>query len=257
MAKFQGRDIEFKDNQKATFGTDDDSSIYWDGSDLNISTTVKGIDPTEDSHLVTKRYLDGELATVSGGIIQDHSSLTGLTEDDHLQYLLANGNRQLSGNWMAGNHSITAKEFYGNGATLSGIPYIDGDDVYFYDSTRNKTLSVSIIQISCGRNSANTTNQYLRTMDGVPMNQTGIPLLYNVTLVGASMAGARNDQSWTAHLRINGSATNLASLSINNAYENHTWSADVDLSEGDRVQVYMSGTNINYPQVTMYFRRRK
>lgn len=152
------------------------------------------------------------------------------------------------------------KELYigdGVGNVLIGPAYIDSGEVYYYDSSRSKDLGVAVIQIGCGRNSANTTDQYLRTFNGTPMNQTGVALPYDATLIGGSMMGSRNDQSWTVRLRKNGSSTNLASLSITNAYENHVTNSNIDFDAGDRIQIYMEGTNINYPQVRMFFRRRK
>lgn len=198
--------------------------------------------------------------TASGVEFSDiaHGDLTGLSDDDHSQYLLTDGSRPLSGDWNYGSASISGTgNFYGNGATLSGISYIDNDDVYFYDATRGKTLSTFNIQIGCGRNSSNTTSQFLRTFNGTPMNITGIPLPFDATLVGIIMAGSRNDQCWTAQVRKNNIPTVITSLSITNAYENHTWSENVDFSDGDRIQVRMSGTNINFPQVRLFFRRRK
>lgn len=202
MAKFTGKNIEFKDLQKAIFGSEDDSAIYWDGDQLVITTVASGVDPTADGHLITKRYLE---------------------------------------------------------TTTSGIPYIDEDDgdVYFYDPTREKDLGVAILEIGCGRNSANTTNQYLRTYNGTPMNQTGIALPWDATLIGGAAMGAVNTQTWTVRLRKNDSATNIASLTVTNSYEAHVTNADIDFDEGDRIQIYMEGTNINYPQARLYFRRRK
>jgi len=89
------------------------------------------------------------------------------------------------------------------------------------------------------------------------MNKTGVSLPFDATLVGISISGQRNNQTWTAQVRKNGSATVLDSLGITNAYENHTWSLDTDFSAGDRIQVYMSGNNINNPHVELFFRRRK
>lgn len=259
MAKFSSKNVEFKDNQKAIFGTEDDSAIYWNNNnaELTITTVVSGVDPTADGHLVTKRYIDNELATVSGGIVQDHGGLTGLGDDDHPQYLRVDGTRGLSGDWDAGDYSITAKEFYGDGSTLSGIAYVDGDDVYFYDTTRSKTLGVAIIEVFGGRESVATTNQYLRTVDGIPFNQSGTVLPWDATLIGIALSEQDNNQTWTLQVRKNNSATSLASLTITNAYENHDWSQDVDFSVGDRIQLYLSGTSIDYPQAKAYFRRRK
>lgn len=135
---------------------------------------------------------------------------------------------------------------------------IDGGDVYFVDSTRgNKQLSVDTIEIGCGRNSLNTTNQYLRTYNGTPMNLTGIPLPFDATLVGITMTGSSNIQTWTAEVRRNDFATVIDSLTITNAYENHTWSKNIDFNEGDRIKIYCNGTNISHPQVRTFFRRRK
>jgi hypothetical protein len=72
MAKFTSKNIEFKDGQKAIFGTDDDSSIYWnnDNTELTITTVVSGVDPTEEGHLVTKRYADQLVASDTGDFLE-------------------------------------------------------------------------------------------------------------------------------------------------------------------------------------------
>ena len=77
---------------------DDDHTQYvlTDGT-RGFTGTVSGIDPTESYHLATKWYLDNELATVSGGIVQDHGGLQGLGDDDHPHYTLADGTRAFTG----------------------------------------------------------------------------------------------------------------------------------------------------------------
>jgi hypothetical protein len=66
VAKFSSKGIEFKDYQKARFGTDDDAELYWDDArdEMTITTVISGVDPTEPGHLTTRRYVDD--ATVSG-----------------------------------------------------------------------------------------------------------------------------------------------------------------------------------------------
>jgi hypothetical protein len=70
--------------------------FYWDdsNSELVMESRVVGVDPTKDSHLTTKSYVDNEIATlsgiistISGGGTSDHGSLIGLLDDDHPQYL--------------------------------------------------------------------------------------------------------------------------------------------------------------------------
>ena len=75
MAKITSKNIEFKDGQKAIFGDNDDSAIYWDGpaGNLVITTTASGVDPIDAGHLVTKRYLEDYVDTVSGTI--EHGNL--------------------------------------------------------------------------------------------------------------------------------------------------------------------------------------
>jgi hypothetical protein len=47
----------------------------------------------------------------------DHGETTGLTDDDHTQYLLVNGTRALSANWDAGNYEIRSSTFESDVAT--------------------------------------------------------------------------------------------------------------------------------------------
>jgi len=79
-------------------GLDDDDHTQYvptDGS-RGFTNTVSGVDPIQLYHLATKNYIDTELATVSGGIVQDHGGLTGLADDDHTHYSLVDGTRAFS-----------------------------------------------------------------------------------------------------------------------------------------------------------------
>ena len=60
MAKFSYNSKELKDDERVIFGTDDDAFIEWDevGNQLEVSTVVSGVDPTEDWHLTTRYYVD-------------------------------------------------------------------------------------------------------------------------------------------------------------------------------------------------------
>lgn len=71
MAKFTSQNVEFKDGQKAIFGTDDDSSIFWSANHnhLVISTVVSGIEPIQPGHLVTKHYVDESLSYITGSVM--------------------------------------------------------------------------------------------------------------------------------------------------------------------------------------------
>ena len=61
-------------------------------------------------------------ATASGSSVNDHGGLGGLTDDDHAQYLLADGTRSLSGNMtVAANVTIDGRDLSVDGVKLDGI----------------------------------------------------------------------------------------------------------------------------------------
>lgn len=57
------------------------------------------------------------LVAGASGAVTDHGALTGLSDDDHTQYLLANGTRALSANWDAGSFEVRAETFESDVAT--------------------------------------------------------------------------------------------------------------------------------------------
>jgi hypothetical protein len=148
----------------------------------------------------------------------------------------------------------------GSSGTSGNTPniYVDSTsgDVYFYDDTRLKNLDVAIIQQDGGRNSNSVTNIYLAGEASTPWNLNGFVLPWNATLIAMSMSENVNTQTWTAEVRKNGSLTVLDSLIITNQYTNYNDSKNIDFNAGDRVQIYCNGTSIDYPHVTLFFRRR-
>lgn len=112
-----GLDADLLDGQTGSYyldrtnhtGTQTASTI----SDFNESSqdSVGGI--LTDTTSVNFTYDDlGNLITadvLAGGV--DHGSLSGLGDDDHPQYLLANGTRALTGNWDSGSFEIRAQTF--------------------------------------------------------------------------------------------------------------------------------------------------
>jgi hypothetical protein len=77
--------------------------VLGDLTDVDLVTT-----PPADGMVLTHRagqWLPEEPGAGGDGVT-DHGALTGLEDDDHPQYLLADGNRPLTGNWSAGGHRI-------------------------------------------------------------------------------------------------------------------------------------------------------
>lgn len=148
----------------------------------------------------------------------------------------------------------------GSSGTSGETPniYIDSTsgDLYFYDPVRGKNLGSALIQQGVGRNHPTVTDQYLRLEGDVPSNLNGFVLPWNATLVALSMSGNSNTQTWTIEVRKNGGGVAQDSLTITNQYSNYSNTNNVNFNAGDRIMVYCSGTSIDYPYATLFFRRR-
>jgi len=110
--------------------------------------------------------------------------------------------------------------------------------LYEYDDVRTKWLSVQKISLFFGR-SGNTKNQYLSFGVGtLASNNSGFRIPRNATIVSLS---GQLDASGTCDMRIrkNGTATNIATLSIAAAQGAHDNTINVDLSAGDFLHSYL------------------
>jgi len=108
---------------------DDDHTQYLLRTDFTTYSGAMVVDWT-----AADVVLDTKIDTTSGtlqnqidGLSIDHGDLTGLGDDDHTQYLLADGSRDLAGDWdfstytISGTGDIYAGNLYGNGAGLTGV----------------------------------------------------------------------------------------------------------------------------------------
>lgn len=89
----------------------------WKDSDWVITTPNEGfvcwVEDENKSYLYNDAYPGGEWVAMSSTV--NHSALKGLANDDHAQYLLHDGTRNMSGNLHMGNNNIT------NVGTVDGI----------------------------------------------------------------------------------------------------------------------------------------
>ncbi len=58
-------------------------------------------------------------STFAGSLATDHGSLAGLADDDHTQYLLADGSRALAGAWDMGSQNLTNVDI--DSGTINGV----------------------------------------------------------------------------------------------------------------------------------------
>jgi len=177
----------------------------------NIGTTAPTVnDDTGDGYAVESRWfnttankeyvcLDATLTaavwveTTGGGGVTDHGALTGLTDDDHTQYLLASGSRAMSGNLNLNYKDIIGVHtLYGHddehvlhlqgGASGSHGPYIalvpedqytpDPGYISFYATNAAKTGQVCALEIA-----GVTDTPRLRIMHGLCMSSKKIESL--------------------------------------------------------------------------------
>ena len=130
------------DHGELTGLADDDHTQYSLADGTRAFTgTVSGVDPTETAHLTTKGYVDTAVG-VSGAI--DHGNLTGLADDDHTQYLLANGTRELSADWHVGDYDVTTSGAVGIGSDPGGFSlYVAGTGFGLFNAGETRGISVN------------------------------------------------------------------------------------------------------------------
>lgn len=147
-------------------GDDDHTQYVLANGTRSFSSTVGGVTPTSDAHLTTKGYVDGEISTVSGvlqneinSIVTDHGELTGLSDDDHSQYILVDGTRGFT-NTVSGVYPATPTD-------LATAEYVDdlvgsvgtGLDLYGREAVANaaSTVTVSFDDLSTTDYTVNVT----------------------------------------------------------------------------------------------------
>lgn len=111
----------------------------------------------------------------------DHGALTGLSDDDHTQYLLAAGTRALTGAWDAGSFQIRAETFQSDVATGTA-------PLVIASSTKVTNLNADLLDDQSGAyylDLANATGTLT-----VPKGGTGVSTLTDNSLLVGAGAGA-------------------------------------------------------------------
>ncbi|RPJ55976.1 MAG: hypothetical protein EHM12_11110 [Dehalococcoidia bacterium] len=72
MAKFRSGDLILRDSQYVIFGDDSDAHIGFNGTELEINSTVSGVDPVNSYDLATKNYVDNHVPTISGYVTEEY-----------------------------------------------------------------------------------------------------------------------------------------------------------------------------------------
>ena len=128
--------------------------------------------------------------------------------------------------------------------------------VYDKSNARNAWLSVArLAMMFTGRDSATNTNEYARLGGAFTSNQSSARLIKNMKLVGISIQ-TNGNATWTARVRRNGVATNLASLAATAAPGAVDDTLNVDFAANDKIDVFIEGSLVNRPVIMLVFAER-
>jgi len=201
MAKFNQQHLKLKDDKRVYFGTSDDSSIYWDGADLQVTTTLSGVTPTAAGHLSTKAYVDAL------------SFLSNIVEDT---------TPQLGGDLDTNNFSIeidavpgSDHEATGTITTMTaGENLVFGDVCYvksdgkLWKTDANDSATMPVFAMAIASISADAAGQFL--LDGF-VNDASYAWTVGATIFASETAGAVTETAPTTagvQIQVLGVATN-------------------------------------------------
>jgi len=140
---------------------------------------------------------------------------------------------------------------------VRGEFYVDNIDglLYSYDPTRTKWLSVDRNMIGWGRNAA-ASNEYLRQYNGALSNENGWRMIRNGTITAITVQ-ANAAGTFTIEIRKNDATAVIASLVVSAQPGAHSTTVNINFNQGDFLQCFLNGTNIQTPQVLIETAWRK
>mgnify|MGYP003563245894 CR=1 FL=1 len=216
--------------EELTNGSNADHLHTHSSGDINISGN--GLDDAYDNH---SQWQPGVGRTIN----VDQGSVT-LQASNGFAPIRLNPIEYKPNQWLAGGE----------------ICVYDGD-MFLYDATRGKWLSVSGHFHGGGINSNNARNCYLRGFNGTSFSSNvGWAAHWPGTVVSFSITSDSNGSSNSVEIRKNGSP--IYSLGYSNQREQHRTNLNVDFEAGDVINFYVDGNDndVDRPQVWARIKRR-
>ncbi|HEC65533.1 MAG TPA: hypothetical protein ENI23_09575 [bacterium] len=186
--------VNVSDFDTTILGGDGSASLVFNSSTQTWVFTPGNVSFTnvvETSLNVTVDITLNDITISDWGDIE-HGDLTGLTDDDHIQYLLADGTRELSADWNAGDFNITAiftalvnnSYFNWNGTYLEWT----FGDIYLQSEIEdmNTTLTNEDILLNARATDLNSTKL-----------ENGSNANFNILMQGNSIVLDRTGFDWT------------------------------------------------------------
>jgi hypothetical protein len=120
---------------------------------------------------------------------------------------------------------------------------------YVYDTQRGHLVSTARMTIHAGKDGLGVTNTSLR-IAGIPMQGKQGVLIPRKASITAAYAKSRNNSNWSLEIRRNGNPISICSVPISGGRGSRA-GLDVELQEGDWLQLYVAGTNVEHPMASV------
>lgn len=141
--------------------------------------------------------------------------------------------------------------------TQAGQIFMGTDGIlYAYDGARAKWLSVDRNTVSWSRGSTGTSNEYLRAHDASPSSNNGYRVIRNATITAVA-AQTNTNETWNLLILKNDGNVSITFLTMTNETGKHENNTNINVDEGDFIQAYCLGSNINHPLASIEFAWRK
>ena len=236
------------------------TDYYTTGVTLNGNTLVFNRNDTLSAYTV-----DLSSITTSGGTGGVNYYTTGVTlngntlvfsrNDTLSAYTIDLSTITTSGTSSSIVFSNTSPDPY----SYSGNTWIRTTDYeyFIYDTIRGKWLSTNTNQFVGARDRNNQTNVFLRNVDAIPYNLAPYYMTKNSTIV--SVVGQTSTSNTFKILLSTGTTLPtdiIYELPIISDVVNIVNTVNVDVYSGSTIYLYMSGTTIDYPKATVYYKNR-
>jgi len=130
----------------------------------------------------------------------------------------------------------------------SDVFFVDGIG-YHKDLVRNKFLSLDRKYTTATAYGLRVTNRYLKVGEVTTQGQQGVRMARSGTITSVT-AKSRSTGSYFVEIRKNGAPITYVSMEVTGG-GTHINNVDIDFNEGDFIQFYVDGSNVEHPIVEL------
>jgi hypothetical protein len=129
----------------------------------------------------------------------------------------------------------------------------NNNNLFVFDTTRNKWLSISTNELLVSVGFNNVSNQYLFSSSG--QNTNLIPLIMPKNLcICQSICQSENQSSYNIFIQDFTSSASLQQINISNEVNQINNNLNLSVNEGQELKIFLNGLNISNPKITLFYR---